>query len=102
VTIPFNRIRASFSPEEPTDKPTNKPTNSGFTIKLTKTQQKILEEMRDNPNVTISDLEKIISLKQTAIKDAVRFLKKSCLVERKGTRKNGFWVVNENGNNFIK
>jgi ATP-dependent DNA helicase RecG len=102
VTIPFNRIRTSLSPEEPTNKPTNKPTNDGFAIKLTKTQQKILEEMRDNPNVTISDLEKILSLKQTAIKDAIRFLKKSCLVERRGTRKNGFWVVNENWNNFIK
>lgn len=93
VVIPFKLINRSqnHESEKPTINSTSKPT-----IKLNKTQTKILDEMRDNPNVTISDLERLLSLKQTAIKDGIRFLKQAHLISRKGNKKNGFWEVENN------
>lgn len=90
VSIPFKRILGIGVSTGPTSKPTSKPTSMSAR-QLNKTQTLVLNEMRDNPNVTIEDLKKILSLKNTAIKDAIHFLKQNGFIIRVGSDKNGYW-----------
>ena len=48
----------------------------GDKIKLNKTQRKIIDEMRDNPNVTLPQLMIEIGLGRTAIQNNVTYLRK--------------------------
>ncbi|MCD7817671.1 MAG: winged helix-turn-helix transcriptional regulator [Lachnospiraceae bacterium] len=64
-----------------------------YTVRLNPTRQRILEEMRNNPNVTGEQLALMIGIKKTAIENNISFLKKNGLVERVGSRKNGWWNV---------
>ncbi|MCD8054098.1 MAG: putative DNA binding domain-containing protein [Lachnospiraceae bacterium] len=86
VTIPFHYLETDLG-----NKMGNK--NGEYTIKLNPTRQRILEEMRNNPNVTGEQLALMIGIKKTAIENNISFLKKNGLVERMGSRKNGWWNV---------
>ena len=65
----------------------------GDKIKTNKTQRKIIEEMRDNPNVTLPQLMIEIGLGKTAIQNNVKYLRKHGLIERVGSNKTGYWKV---------
>lgn len=80
VTIPFNWLNSPFSP------------NVGD-IRINKTQKKILEIMRDNPNVTLANIQKQLSLGRTSVQNNVTYLRKNGLIERVGTNKSGYWRV---------
>jgi predicted HTH transcriptional regulator len=62
-------------------------------IKVNKTQRKIIDEMRDNPNVTLPQLMIEIGLGRTAIQNNVTYLRKNGLIERVGSNKTGYWKV---------
>ena len=62
-------------------------------LKLNKTQRKIIEEMRDNPNVTLPQLMIEIGLERTAIQNNVTYLRENGLIERVGSNKTGCWKV---------
>lgn len=47
--------------------------------KLNKTQMKVIEEIRDNPNVTLAQLEVILGLGKTAIQNNITYLRKNGL-----------------------
>lgn len=51
-------------------------------------RKKIMDEMRNNPNITQEELVKIIGIKSTAIEDNIKFLKENEYIERKGSKKN--------------
>jgi len=82
VTIPFDRV------DEVGNKVGNKkPLNSR--------RQRILEEMRDNPNITTAELHRIIGVSETAIEKNITVLKENGYVERIGSRKSGYWKVKD-------
>lgn len=80
VTIPFERVN------EVGNKVGNKKN-------LTVRRQKILAEMRDNPNVTIAELHMILEISETAVNNNISFLRENRYIERVGSKKTGYWKV---------
>ena len=73
VTIPFNRINGVG------DKVGDKSLNNS--------EIKVLAEIRNNPNVTKSQLEVLCNLGKTSIDNCISLLKKKKYIERVGARK---------------
>lgn len=86
VTIPFHY----FSPDVG-NKVGNKATESA--VKLNPTRQRIIEEMRNNPNITQERLSMLIGIGKTAIENNISFLRKNGVIERMGSKKNGWWKI---------
>ena len=86
VNIPFNWINNVG------DKVGNK---VGDKRPLNDRRKKILEEIRNNPNVTQTQLSKIIGIGLTAIENNIRFLKENEYIERVGSNKTGYWKIKE-------
>ncbi|MDD3403404.1 MAG: winged helix-turn-helix transcriptional regulator [Hespellia sp.] len=82
VTIPFEKLTLEVG-----DKVGDKK------MKLNPTRQRILDEMRNNPNVTQSRLTELVGVKKTAIQNNITFLKDNGFIERVGSNKNGYWKV---------
>lgn len=57
------------------------------------TQNRIVEIMRDNPQITISELSKIIGMSNSGIKKNISKLKEDGVIERVGSDKSGSWKV---------
>ena len=57
------------------------------------TQNRIVEIMRDNPQITISELSKIIGMSNSGIKKNIAKLKEDGVIERIGSDKSGSWKV---------
>ena len=76
VTIPFERINKVGD---------KKPLNSR--------RQKIISEMRDNPNVTTAELHNILGVSETAVENNISFLRENGYIERVGSKKAGYWKV---------
>lgn len=58
----------------------------GYKRSLNARRKKIMDEMRNNPNITQEELVKIIGIKSTAIEDNIKFLKENEYIERKGSK----------------
>ena len=86
VTIPFNRINAIVG-DKVADKVGDK--------SLNKTRQRILKEMRNNPNITHQQLMSILGIGRTAIQNNITYLRKNGFIERVGSNKTGYWKVKE-------
>ncbi|MCM1560290.1 MAG: winged helix-turn-helix transcriptional regulator [Butyrivibrio sp.] len=56
-------------------------------------RRKILEEMRDNPNITTEELRKILGVSKTAVENNISFLRENGYIERIGSKKTGYWNV---------
>lgn len=78
VTIPFNWINVVG----------NKVGNKNNSSK-----EKIIKEMRNNPNVTSSQLSKLLGISETAIEKNIKILKDNGMIERVGSKRNGYWKV---------
>lgn len=74
VTIPFERINKVG--KKVGDK---KPLNSR--------RQKIISEMRDNPNITTAELHNILGVSETAVVNNISFLRENGYIERVGSKK---------------
>ena len=83
VTIPFNRI------QKVGDKVGDKDRIHG----LNQTRQRIISEMRQNPNITKAQLVAILGISDTAVDNAIRFLRENGFIKRIGENKNGYWEV---------
>ena len=85
LTIPFNRIDAieSENPNPVAKIPAN----------LNRTQQRVLEEIRNDPNVTYNQIAAAIGKGKSTINNAVRFLREHGYIERMGSDKTGWWRV---------
>ena len=86
VTIPFHFLSSDMG-----NKVGNKTTDS--VVKLNPTRQRIIEEMRNNPNITQERLSILIGIGKTAIENNISFLRKNGVIERMGSKKNGWWKV---------
>ncbi len=54
---------------------------------------RILMEMRDNPNITTNQLISLIGINKTSIQKYIRILKEEHKIERVGSNKAGYWKV---------
>ena len=61
--------------------------------KLGENQQLILETLKSNPTISLSQLSKIIGISQTAIEKNIAKLKNKELLARIGPDKGGQWEV---------
>lgn len=59
----------------------------GVNDPLNRRRQQIISEMRDNPNVTIPELKKILGISETAVEKNIAFLKENGYIERVGSKK---------------
>ena len=84
VTIPFDKLNTNVG-DKVADKVGDK------TKKLNPTRQRIMEEIRNNPNITQPQLMAIIGIGKTAIQNNIAFLKENGYIERVGSNKNGYW-----------
>ena len=71
-----------------TNKVTNKVTNN-----MTANQENILNIMRDNPNVTISEISDLINISVRKVKENIKKLKQNEYIIRQGGTRQGKWEV---------
>ena len=86
VTIPFDKLDTNVG-DKVVDKVRDK------TKKLNSTRQRIMEEIRNNPNITQPQLMSVIGIGKTAIQNNIAFLRENGYIERVGANKNGYWRV---------
>lgn len=60
---------------------------------LNRTRQSIMDEMRNNPNITHIKLCEAIGIGKTAMQNNVTFLREHGYIERIGSNKSGYWKV---------
>ena len=60
---------------------------------LNSRRQKIIAEMRDNPNITTAELHNILDVSETAVENNISFLRENGYIERVGSKKAGYWKV---------
>ncbi len=58
-----------------------------------KSNQKIVAAMRDNPSVTIGELQEITGLSESGVKKNIRQLRTDDIIQRVGGAKGGHWEV---------
>ncbi len=63
-------------------------------IKLTQTEQRILEEIKKNAHITRPELMASLGVAKSTLDRAISHLKKLTLLERIGPNKTGYWKVN--------
>lgn len=88
IKIPFNWINTVGN--KVGNKIGNKVGNS-----KTSNRDKIIKEIRNNPNVTNKQLSIIIGITETAIENNIRKLRENKIIERIGSKKTGYWKINE-------
>ena len=59
-----------------------------------KSNQKILMAMRENPNITIKELQEITGLSESGVKKNIRQMREGGIVSRVGGAKGGHWLIN--------
>ncbi len=88
VNLPFNRIDCDMVDNQ-ADNVVDK------LNELNDTQQKILMEIRNNPNVTQPQLTILVGVGKTAVQNNIVVLKRKGFIERVGSNKSGYWKVKE-------
>ncbi len=87
VKIPFNWINVMGSGSHTNDEP------NSITTSLTRTQLRMLTEIRNNPNITKAKLAESLDVGKTTIDNGIAALKKYGYIERVGSNKSGYWNV---------
>lgn len=93
VTIPFNWVNAVG--DKPGDKVGDKASSDARLEVLSKTQVRVLVEIRDDPNATKPVIANRVGVGKTTVDNAIAALKKHGLIERVGSNKTGWWRVIE-------
>jgi len=91
VTIPFNKVYKVGNKVD--DKVGN--IQERQKSDLTQRRKDILSEMRNNPNITTRELHTELGISETAIAKNIAYLREKGYVERVGSRKSGYWKVND-------
>ena len=92
VALPLHRIDAVKNPYEP--KVGNKVGNK-IGIKLNRSQERIVSEIRNNPNATTYQLSVLVGISGKGIEKNLSILKKEKVIERVGSKKTGYWKIAE-------
>lgn len=84
VTIPFERIgKVGNKVDYKVDKK----------IKLNDRRKRIITEIRDNPNITVEELQRILGISKTSVINNINFLRENHYIDRIGAKKNGYWKI---------
>ena len=81
----------------PTNETVNETINAPINdpVKLTDTQQKIIDNIMDNPSISYDILADILHISKTTVKRSIQILKKAGIISRIGSDKTGYWQINE-------
>ncbi|NCD07676.1 MAG: winged helix-turn-helix transcriptional regulator, partial [Spirochaetia bacterium] len=71
-------------------------TDSETTTKTTTMQQKILEIISENPNLSVKDIASTLDLSVDGVRYHIKKMKKLGLIEYKGSSKSGQWILIDN------
>ena len=63
------------------------------TQKVTVNQKKIIEAIKENPNVTQEELAEIVGISRKSIISNMKKLQENGLIKRIGADKNGYWQI---------
>lgn len=77
----------------PSEQGINVGLNDGINVGLNTTEQKVLEVINSGPKSTAKDISEKIGLKPRTIERAIKELKDKGIIERKGSRKSGYWLI---------
>lgn len=80
VTIPFNWINVVGNKTD---------------VKLTPNRTRMISEIRNNQNITSSQLASVLGISTTAVEKNIRYLKDNGCIERIGSNKSGYWKVKD-------
>lgn len=64
-------------------------------VDLNETQRRILEEIRNNPNIKKKQIQDRIGKGKTTVDNGIAYLKEYGYIEHIGSNKSGYWKVNE-------
>lgn len=85
VRIPFNKINVnSFEP-----------VNNKVYKWINKSQGSMIKLIRDNPNITIKQIMLETNLSEPGVKKNLKILKEENIIERVGSKKSGYWKIND-------
>lgn len=59
--------------------------------RLNDTQMKILEVIRNNPNITKKQIQEKIGKSKTTVDNGISYLKEKGIIEHVGSNKAGYW-----------
>lgn len=62
---------------------------------MTPNREKILSEVRNNPNITAAQLSVILGVSVTAVQNNIEYLRAAGRIERIGSNKAGYWIVKD-------
>ena len=60
---------------------------------MVKSNQKILSEIRQNPSVSIRELQDLVGLSESGVKKVLRQLRNDGIIVRVGGAKGGHWEI---------
>lgn len=101
VTIPFEWINSveeknNYHIEDKTEGPKEKTDIKSDAIqKLNARHERIMLEMKNNPDITAVELSRILNVSKTTVVNCISELKKNGYIKRRGSTKSGQWVVND-------
>ena len=72
----------------------NKQEIKNVPVKLNNTERKILDLIKNNPNITQNEISKKIRLAEKTVKSNTSKLKEKEILKRIGADINGFWKIN--------
>ena len=88
VKIPFNWINTMY------DKEGNKEGNKAVSYSdLNETQKLILQEIKNNPNITKREIQEKIGKGKTAVDRGISNLKEKGYIEHIGSNRTGYWKI---------
>lgn len=91
VTIPFNWINVMQGRSG--DSAGNIEAGDSPLSTIPRTQQRILEEIKNNPSITKPELCTALGLGKTSIDRGISALRKTGMLSRVGSNKTGYWMV---------
>ena len=63
---------------------------------MEKTREKIVQAIKNNPNVTTAELADILDISQKGVEWQLKQLKEKGILRRVGADKGGYWEITEN------
>ena len=84
-------VRPTIESDRTIAVPVNVPVN--VPVKLTDTQQKVLQLIRNNPSITHFEMSQKLSINEKTAKRATQALRDIGLITREGSDKNGIWKL---------
>ena len=73
------------------NEPVNEPVNE--TVKLTRAAQRVLEKLKNKPDMTIDEITKELGIARETVKRALKTLREKEIIRRVGSDKTGYYEV---------